>query len=126
MVFEEIFQYADKNNDGFLSIDEIVKLASPDIDNNNQLDSTEIEKGKKTARVWLAYMLSFDANKPDNEKILLDNKVSLVELKNHSSSQIPDLWQKDSNGNVVYDANHELTPHQSGQAFLSQADLLIG
>ena len=90
MVFEEIFNYADKNSDGYLSIQEVVELASPDVNNDKVLSEAELSIGRKTARVWLAYMLHFDKNNDD--KILSDNKISLVELKKCSGYTTPDLW----------------------------------
>lgn len=123
MVFEEIFAYADKNNDGYLSYSELIQLASPDVNNDNNLDEQEIILGKKSARVWLAYMLHFDqTNEP---KILQDNKISLTELINHSKKVPPLLWNVDSNGHPIYNQNGELTPNETGSALLQQADTLL-
>ena len=50
MVFEEIFRYADKNSDNFLTLDEIILLSSPDINNDNNISENERQIGLRTAK----------------------------------------------------------------------------
>lgn len=91
MVFEEIFRYADKNSDNFLTLDEIILLASPDINNDNNISENERQIGLRTAKEWIAYMIHFDRN--NENKILNDKKISLNELKLCSSYETPNLWK---------------------------------
>ena len=93
MVFEEIFNYADKNSDGVLSINEIISLASPDINNDNIISENEKQIGLQTAKEWIAYVVHFDRN--NENKILNDGNVSLHELKLCSSYETPLIWKED-------------------------------
>jgi len=71
-------------------LDEIILLASPDINNDNNISDNEKQIGLQTAKKWIAYMLHFDKN--NDNKILIDKKVSLNELKLCSSYETPNLW----------------------------------
>ena len=116
MVFEEIFQYADKNSDGYLSINEIITLASPDINNDKHISESERNIGIKTAKIWIAYILHFDRN--NNDKILNDGKVSLLELKKFSKYETPVLWSGDY-------VNGEQSPNAYGEELFAEVEQLI-
>ena len=115
---DQLFQYADKNTNGFLSLEEILVMASPDINNNKIIETSEKQKGLKTASVWIAYILEFDER--SETPILGDNKISLGELQKFKKEPVPELWIKGS-----YTADGDLTPTEKGAQLLQQANELL-
>ena len=85
---DKLFQYADKNSNGFLSLEEVLIMASPDINNNKVIEPEEKQKGLRTASTWIAYILEFD-DRSEN-KILGDNKISLCELQKFKKEPTPE------------------------------------
>ena len=57
MSYTELFAYMDKDNSNLISVQELVKACSPDIDNNNIYDEQELRIGKQNAKVWIATIL---------------------------------------------------------------------
>ena len=46
---DQLFHHADKNANGFLSLEEVLIMASPDINNNKIIEPREKQKGLTTA-----------------------------------------------------------------------------
>ena len=80
---KELFLYFDNDSSKLVSLDELVKGCSPDIDNNRVIDDRERNIGKKTARMWLTNILSACPSALD------DNKISLAELAKNATANIP-------------------------------------
>jgi hypothetical protein len=119
-VFYDLFSYADKNKNGQMSMDELLVLASPDCDHDNTINAEEREKGKNTARVWLAHILDYDDAHP-NSPILDDKQVSLTELCAASAFPCTELFEKGS-----YDAEGNLQPKAGNPTLLLQrADTIL-
>lgn len=72
---DSLFQFMDKNNNSTISITELVKACSPDINNNNSFDDRELNIGKRNALVWIATILYL---KPS---ILSDNLIDKREFR---------------------------------------------
>ena len=115
---DQLFHHADKNANGFLSLEEVLIMASPDINNNKIIEPSEKQKGLKTASVWIAYILDFDES--SESPILADNKISLSELQKFKRAPVPELWIKGS-----YTADGDLTPTEKGAELLQKANELL-
>ena len=81
---KELFLYFDNDSSKSITLDELVKGCSPDIDNNRVIDEKERNIGKRTARMWLTNILSACPS------ALNDDVISLEELSKNASSRIPD------------------------------------
>ena len=94
MSYTELFAYMDKDNSNLISVQELVKACSPDIDNNNIYDERELRIGKQNAKVWIATILELKPN------ILNDNHINKIEFKDLlTHNQIPHFYK------TTYDQN---------------------
>ena len=62
MSYSELFAYMDKDNSNLISVNELIKACSPDIDNNNTYNEQELRIGKQNAKVWIATILVLKSN----------------------------------------------------------------
>ena len=115
---EKLFHHSDKNKDGYLTLDEVLIMASPDINNNKVMEESEKQIGINNAKILLACILELD-DKSEN-KILQDNKISMSELNKYKKHPMPNLWVKGS-----YTPEGDLTPTQEGAALLNRANNLL-
>ena len=87
-IFTDLFNAADENKDGSMSMGELLDIASPDVDNDANIDANERRMGKRTARIWIALILDYDDTHID-APILSDNRISLKELNAFTHSEFP-------------------------------------
>ena len=117
MSYSELFAFMDNDNSNLISIKELIKGCSPDIDNNNVYNERELRIGKQNAKVWIATILVL---KPS---ILNDNNIDKNEFKQLlSCNQIPHFYKKQFDPNGYLEIKDEyLYVFQTAENILNNA-----
>ena len=114
MSYSELFIYMDKDNSNILSVTDLIKACSPDIDHNNIYNERELSIGKQNAKVWIATILLL---KPD---ILNDNNIDRNEFKQLLSyNQVPHFYK------TTYDQNGYLEIKDEYLNVFQSADTIL-
>ena len=92
---DQLFDYLDSNNDQTVTLTELCAACSPDINNDGNYDSNELEIGKRTARIWVAMMVDHDQN--SSNPILLDDDQQTLSFPPIINSELTRVTTSTSN-----------------------------